>query len=164
MSNPHGLGRSIPGLSAHPPIQCQQMGRAWNHACVEANSVLLRQSGQRHLSMVSLSTFSRPMAYPLRTNKTLNRYVKTNILSEQDFEQVRSLGVEFATVEDAGQCLLRILSDPTVNGHSLFLSARKWAPRGYIDLDLDDYPGNDVLQEIQADQVKGVPVENGLLA
>jgi len=104
------------------------------------------------------------MAYPLRTNKTLNRYVKTNILSEQDFEQVRSLGVEFATVEDAGQCLLRILSDPTVNGHSLFLSARKWAPRGYIDLDLDDYPGNDVLQEIQADQVKGVPVENGLLA
>lgn len=75
---------------------------------------------------------------------------------------MKSLGVELALAEDAGQCLLRILSDPTVNGHSFFVSARKWAPRGYIDFDIDDYPENKLIQEIQEDQMKGAPVEKGL--
>jgi hypothetical protein len=75
---------------------------------------------------------------------------------------VEQSGVEFATKEDAGQCLLRVLSDPTINGRSLFLSPRKWAPRGYLDLDHEDYPGNELLQEVQADQIKNAPVELGL--
>lgn len=57
--------------------------------------------------------------------------------------------------------LLRILSDQSVNGRSLFLSPRKWAPKGYLDLDLEDYQ-DDLLQEIQADQLKGAPVKEGL--
>jgi hypothetical protein len=83
-------------------------------------------------------------------------------LDQTTFDHVEKSGVQFATVEDAGQCLLRILSDSTVNGRSLFVSARKWAPRGYLDLDLDDYAGNALLQEIQADQIKSAPVELGL--
>lgn len=89
-------------------------------------------------------------------------YVRTNILSEEAFQHISDVGVEFAKAEDADQCLLRILSDSTINGHSFFISARKWAPSGYVDLDLDDYPGNDLLQAIQRDQMLSGPVEAGL--
>ncbi|KAK5693023.1 hypothetical protein LTR97_010499 [Elasticomyces elasticus] len=90
------------------------------------------------------------------------QYVRTKILSKEAFDQVQSVGVEFAEAEDACQCLLRLLSDRDINGRSLFVCPRKWAPHGYVDLDLDDYPGNDLLQEIQADQIKNAPVELGL--
>ncbi|KAH7140418.1 putative short chain dehydrogenase/ reductase [Dactylonectria estremocensis] len=102
---------------------------------------------------------------PWRTKGVItngSRYVRTEILSKADFDQVETTGVQFATTEDAGQCLLRILSDSSINGRSLFVSARKWAPRGYLDLDLDDYDGNDLVQEIQSDQIKPAPVELGL--
>ncbi|KAH7347525.1 hypothetical protein B0T11DRAFT_359968 [Plectosphaerella cucumerina] len=97
-----------------------------------------------------------------RVNVISPWYVRTSILPQELFDKVERSGVEFATTEDAGQCLLRILSDPSVNGRSLFLSPRKWAPRGYLDLDLDDYAGNELLQEIQADQIRDTPVELGL--
>jgi len=90
------------------------------------------------------------------------RYVKTKILSEETFQHVKDVGVEFATVEDAGKCLLTILSNESINGHSLFLSARKWASRGYLDLDYDDYPGNDLMKDIQEDQMKSAPISHGL--
>ncbi|KAJ5844369.1 Short-chain dehydrogenase/reductase SDR [Penicillium rubens] len=92
------------------------------------------------------------------------RYVKTNILSEDAFNHVSNVGVEFAKAEDAGQCLLRILGDVKINGHSLFVSGRKWAPNGYLDLDLEDYPQNALVQEIQEDQMKSAPVSLGLFA
>lgn len=78
------------------------------------------------------------------------------------FDEVEKAGVEIAKAEDAGRALLRLLSDTRINGRSLFVSARKWASKGYLDLDLDEYAGNDLLQEIQADQVKLAPVEAGL--
>jgi hypothetical protein len=89
------------------------------------------------------------------------RYVETKILSKAAFDEVKSLGVEFATLEDAGQCLLRIVSDKSLNGHSLFLSPRKWAPRGYFDLGLDDYE-DELMKEITADQLKGSRAEEVL--
>lgn len=92
----------------------------------------------------------------------VTRYVKTNILSDETFKHVSSVGVEFAQAEDAAQCLLRILSDRSINGHSLFVSGRKWASSGYIDLDLEDYPSNALIREIQGDQIKSAPVELGL--
>lgn len=100
--------------------------------------------------------------YGSRVNVINPWYVKTKILSEEDFAHVRSKGVEFATTEDAGQCLLRILSDPTVNGHSLFIAARKWASKGYMDLDLENTEENELRKEIQADQMRGAPAEMGL--
>ncbi|KAK5674518.1 hypothetical protein LTS10_012714 [Elasticomyces elasticus] len=89
-------------------------------------------------------------------------HINGQILSKEAFDQVQSVGVEFAEAEDTCQCLLRLLSDRNINGRSLFVCPRKWAPRGYLDLDLDDYPGNDLLREIQADQIKNAPVELGL--
>lgn len=92
------------------------------------------------------------------------RYVKTSILSAETFAHVASRGVQFAEAQDAGSALLRLLSDTTINGRSLFVSARKWAPAGYFDLDVDDYPGNELIQEIQVAQMAAAPVEEGLFA
>lgn len=57
-----------------------------------------------------------------------------NILSDDAFNHVSDAGVEFAKAEDAGQCLLRDLGDININGRSLFVSGRKWASNGYLDL------------------------------
>ncbi|KAK5044726.1 hypothetical protein LTR84_010500 [Exophiala bonariae] len=101
--------------------------------------------------------------YGSRVNVIHPWYVKTKILSEEVFEEVKAKGVEFATVEDAGQCLLRILSDESINGRSLFIAARKWASTGYMDLDLEDTEENELRKEIQFDQMRGNPVEDGLI-
>ncbi|KAJ5585252.1 uncharacterized protein N7459_005052 [Penicillium hispanicum] len=100
--------------------------------------------------------------YGSRVNVISPWYVKTNILSDEAFARVTGVGVQFAEATDAGECLLRILSDTGINGRSFFISPRKWAPRGYIDLGIEDYPENSLLQEIQKDQVKSAPVELGL--
>ncbi|CAG8902122.1 unnamed protein product [Penicillium egyptiacum] len=100
--------------------------------------------------------------YGSRVNIISPWYVKTNILSEDVFNHVSNVGVEFAKAEDAGQCLLRVLTDVNINGHTLFVSGRKWAPNGYFDLDLDDYPQNALIKEIQEDQMKSAPVSLGL--
>ncbi|KAF7173183.1 hypothetical protein CNMCM5623_005388 [Aspergillus felis] len=109
----------------------------------------------------------RGIMHSLRRPPTItalgSTYVRTNILPEKTFAHISNVGVQFATPEDAGQCLLRILSDPSVNGHSFFVTARKWASRGYVDLDLDDYPGNALLGEIQEEQMLSAPVSAGLL-
>jgi NAD(P)-dependent dehydrogenase (short-subunit alcohol dehydrogenase family) len=100
--------------------------------------------------------------YGSRVNVINPWYVKTSILSNEVFEEIKAKGVEFATVEDAGQCLLRILGDSSVNGHSLFISARKWAKSGYMDIGLEDTEENDLRKEIQHDQMLGSPVSIGL--
>lgn len=93
----------------------------------------------------------------------VTRYVNTNILSGEAFKHVFSVGVEFAQAGDATQCLLRILSVRNINGHSFFVSGRKWASSGYMDLDLEDYPSNALIHEVQEGQIKSGLVELGLL-
>ncbi|KAH8688783.1 putative adam [Talaromyces proteolyticus] len=100
--------------------------------------------------------------YGSRVNVISPWYVKTNILSEEDFAHVTSVGVQFAEASEAGECLLRILNDSTINGRSFFVSGKKWSTRGYLDLDIDDYPGDSLIESIQRDQVKSAPVEMGL--
>lgn len=96
------------------------------------------------------------------THRDNSRYVRTSILSEEAFDQVQASGVEFALAGDAGECALRILSDRSINGKSLFVCPRNWAPRGYMDLDLEEYRDSNLIGEIQADQIKHSPVELGL--
>ena len=88
--------------------------------------------------------------------------MKTKILSEEAFAHVTSVGVQFAEASEAGECLLRILGDRTINGRSFFVSGKKWSTRGYLDLDIDDYQGDSLIESIQHDQVKSAPVEMGL--
>lgn len=100
--------------------------------------------------------------YGSRVNVISPWYVRTNILTDEAFQNVSRRGVEFATVEDAGRCLFRILGDESVNGHSFFVCARKWAPEsGYLDLGIDEYD-SELIQEIQRDQLLSAPVEAGL--
>lgn len=82
-------------------------------------------------------------------------------MSEETWAHVKNSGVEFATVEDAGQALLRLLSDQSIQGRTFFISARKWAPSGYIDFDIDDYRG-ELLEEVQTAQMLAGPPEAGL--
>lgn len=89
------------------------------------------------------------------------RYVRTSIIPESAFKGVEDQGVVLATTEEAGQCLLRIVSDPSVNGRMLFLSGKKWSSTGYLDLDIDDYHES-LCKDIQADQLLGAPPEAGL--
>ncbi|KAI5450289.1 hypothetical protein NCC49_003200 [Naganishia albida] len=99
--------------------------------------------------------------YGSRVNVIAPWYVETNILSKEAFNHVKSLGVEFATLTDAGSCLLRILADRKMNGHSLFLSPRKWAAKGYMDWGVDDYE-DELLTEITGDQLRGSECEEKL--
>jgi hypothetical protein len=76
---------------------------------------------------------------------------------------VQSSGVAFASLEDGGKLLLRLLADSTINGRQMFLAPRKWAPEsGCLDLDLDDFAEGTFLEEVQRDQMRGAPVEEGL--
>jgi hypothetical protein len=76
---------------------------------------------------------------------------------------VQSSGVDFASLEDGGKLLLRLMADTTIKGRQMFLAPRKWAPEsGYLDLDLDDFGEGTFLEEVQGDQMKGAPVEEGL--
>ncbi|KAF5684648.1 short-chain dehydrogenase reductase [Fusarium denticulatum] len=99
--------------------------------------------------------------YGSRVNVIAPWYIRTGILSKDQFDQVEKSGVEFATAEDAGECALRILSDTSINGRTLFVCARKWAPRGYMDLNIEDYPEG-LIQEIQEDQMRNAPADLGL--
>lgn len=93
----------------------------------------------------------------------LFRYIRTKILTKEAYDKIQNSGVDFASAEDAGECALRILSDTSINGRSFFVCARKWAARGYLDLNIEDYPESSLIQEIQEDQMRNAPVELGLL-
>lgn len=92
----------------------------------------------------------------------MNRYVRTSILPDSAYEHVAAAGVEFATAEDGGQLLLRIVSDSRIQGRQVFLAPRKWAASGGLDLGIDDFEGDEFLQQVQREQLLGAPVEEGL--
>lgn len=120
------------------------------HFTMEAESMLLH-----HGKSISIPGHFNPLT------DSFCRYIRTAILSKDQFDQVEKSGVEFATAGDAGECALRILSDTSINGRTLFVCARKWAPRGYMDLNIEDYPES-LIQEIQEDQMRHAPVDLGL--
>lgn len=88
--------------------------------------------------------------------------MRTNILADEVWQHVQKSGVELATLEDAGTLALRLLSDTSINGKSVFLSPRVWAQKGYLDLDIEDVRGNELFEEIQEKQMANEPVELGL--
>lgn len=98
-----------------------------------------------------------------RVNMISPWYIKTSILTQEQFEHVTSAGVQFAELEDAQAALLRLLSDTSINGKSLFVGARRWEPAretGYWDLDVDDHH-DELHKQIQEEQMWAVPVSLG---
>lgn len=49
-------------------------------------------------------------------------------------------GIKYALSEDACAAMLRIASDPTINGRALAILPRENCPEGYMDLAQDDMP------------------------
>ncbi|KAJ9606173.1 hypothetical protein H2200_009134 [Cladophialophora chaetospira] len=76
-------------------------------------------------------------------------FIKTKILSQQVADHLTNQGITFATVEDAGQALMRIVSDPSVNGRAFAIVTRDHAPRGYVDINFDDYEPGTLLGDLQ---------------
>jgi len=89
-------------------------------------------------------------------------------MSPTVLQMLADAGTEFATVEDAGAALLRLASDTSINGTRLMwgglyvarpggiltrsvgrafaIVPRSQHPRGYMDIDYDDYPDGSVLK------------------
>lgn len=62
---------------------------------------------------------------------------------------MKSVGIEFAEVEDAGRCLTKTLGDDRVNGHSFSVSPSRWEQSRYVDSGLEEKPeGNSFWREL----------------
>lgn len=75
-----------------------------------------------------------------RILSSLVRFLRTALVSQGLFDLLEANSIPLAEMEDAGQCLLRILCDGEINGHALCVVARnlvEQAPRGYYDLDME---------------------------
>ncbi|OAL38361.1 hypothetical protein AYO20_02420 [Fonsecaea nubica] len=81
-----------------------------------------------------------------RVNYIAPWYIKTDIISDAVAERITSKGAVFASIDDAGEALVRIASDTSVQGRSLAIVPRIWAPLGYLDVDHDDYKDGDFLK------------------
>lgn len=70
-------------------------------------------------------------------------------MSEIVVQHLTKAGIEFAEVEDSAGAAMRIISDPKVAGRSLAIVPRSIAPRGYKDIDFDDYEPGTFLGQVQ---------------
>lgn len=52
----------------------------------------------------------------------MSRYVRTPILSDAILEYLEGKGVKFATVDDCTSTMLRIASEPSINGKGLTMN------------------------------------------
>ncbi|KAJ5135231.1 uncharacterized protein N7515_004509 [Penicillium bovifimosum] len=84
-----------------------------------------------------------------RINYIAPWYIKTDIISDSVSERLVSKGVQYAEIEDAAESLMRIACDTSVCGRALAVVPRVWAPQGYLDVDHDDYRGDDMFVEWQ---------------
>ncbi|KAK7730114.1 hypothetical protein SLS57_001775 [Botryosphaeria dothidea] len=74
-------------------------------------------------------------------SSTFCDFLRTALVPRKLLELLDAKGIALATGEDAGQCLLRILSDGGINGRALCVVARnlvEQAPRGYYDMDSEE--------------------------
>ncbi|KIW29292.1 uncharacterized protein PV07_05117 [Cladophialophora immunda] len=83
-----------------------------------------------------------------RTNYIAPWFVKTSILSPTAKKWLESSGTEFADVEDAARCVMRILSDQSINGRAFSIMPRSMAPHSFLDIDIDDYKEGTLLNDM----------------
>ncbi|KAL2005209.1 hypothetical protein VTN00DRAFT_2419 [Thermoascus crustaceus] len=85
----------------------------------------------------------------VRANIISPWYVATSILSPAVQAYCTSKGVTFAEAGDAAAAMIKIASDPSINGRSFGIVPRDIAPKGYFDIAKDDYEDDDVLEKLQ---------------
>ncbi|KIV96393.1 hypothetical protein PV10_00271 [Exophiala mesophila] len=84
-----------------------------------------------------------------RVNYIAPWYIKTDIINDAALERITSKGVVLAEIGDAGEALLRIVSNQSIHGRAIAIVPRIWAPRGHLDVNHDDYPEDDFIHEWQ---------------
>ncbi|KIW42312.1 uncharacterized protein PV06_05874 [Exophiala oligosperma] len=77
-------------------------------------------------------------------------FVHTKIVNDELVQLLEKGNIEWATVEDAAEAVMRIVTDPGVQGRALAIAPRSLAPRGYFDLCDDDKEGSPVYPLIDA--------------
>jgi len=88
-----------------------------------------------------------------RVNVIAPWFIATPIMSEKVVEtlgsQLKSVGAEFAEVEDSVKAVMRVATDKSINGRSFAVVPRNTCAQGYLDIDHDDFKEGDILYNLQ---------------
>ncbi|OAG39277.1 hypothetical protein AYO21_06481 [Fonsecaea monophora] len=89
----------------------------------------------------------------MRVNMLAPWYTRTTVLSPEVNKTLDGLfasqGLSFALVEDAVRAMMRIATDPSLNGHALSNVPRVVASSGYVDVNSDDFVDGSLLDRFQ---------------
>ncbi|KIW91697.1 uncharacterized protein Z519_07665 [Cladophialophora bantiana CBS 173.52] len=84
-----------------------------------------------------------------RVNLIAPWFIYTGMIPEQFTDLIASKGIVWASIQDAAGALVNIISDTGINSRTFAIVPRKWSPRGYLDIDRDDFKEGERLKEWQ---------------
>ncbi|KAI9046036.1 short chain dehydrogenase/ reductase [Aspergillus affinis] len=90
----------------------------------------------------------------IRINYVAPCYIKSAIRSPEYEAELTKKGVEFAPQEDVAECMMKLATDRTINGHSLMITPKSVAKEGYKDVDMDDHIDEGYFKRTQEVQLK----------
>ncbi|KAK1142946.1 hypothetical protein N8T08_007187 [Aspergillus melleus] len=90
----------------------------------------------------------------IRINYVAPCYIKSAIRSPEYEAELTKKGVEFAPQEDVAECMMKLATDRTINGHSLMTTPKSVAKEGYKDVDMDDHIDEGYFKRTQEVQLK----------
>ncbi|RMZ90138.1 hypothetical protein DV736_g2647, partial [Chaetothyriales sp. CBS 134916] len=102
------------------------------------------------------------LEHGIRVNFIGPWFIKTNILGGGIAERLVEAGFEFATLEDTATAMLKLASDPSINGRSLAVVPRRHIETGYVDIDIDDYKEGGICKVLN-DETNGAAQETTAL-
>ena len=75
----------------------------------------------------------------IRVNMSAPGYVRTNIFSEERFDEIESSGIELAAMKDAVDCVLLFATKSDFAGRVVTVLSRKYAAGGLEEIKDDDH-------------------------
>ncbi|KAJ3496564.1 hypothetical protein NLG97_g2570 [Lecanicillium saksenae] len=85
----------------------------------------------------------------MRFNLLAPWYVRTPAIPQENQDRLSSKGVVWAEPTFAAEACLHIAADTNLNGRCLAIVTKETDPRGYMDMEKDDYDDEDVAAEWQ---------------
>ncbi|KAK4941021.1 hypothetical protein LTR10_018941 [Elasticomyces elasticus] len=86
----------------------------------------------------------------IRVSYVAPAWIRTAIQTQETLEKLGRNGVEFASVDSAVRCVMRISCDKSINGHSFVICSASVSKDGFRDAEEDDRTDeNHWLQKIQ---------------
>ena len=77
---------------------------------------------------------------------SLCRFIKTSLVTPEGWAFLESQGLEYAAVEDVALGMMKLASDPNINGRAFAILPRSAVKSGYADMDTDDYREGDFMK------------------